>query len=128
MGGVVEGSTFTVEFAYDNNNNNLPPPTAAEAVPVSAPAVAVAAQRPPPRQTDNNYDDGFASGFGSNPNYNNPDNYARATPAATNGNYSSYPTATDAQVVQHFDAPPQQVSTSRYTPNYTPTYTPYVTN
>lgn len=106
------GSTFTVEFADNTttNKNNLKKisPSNSYAPTAAAAAEAVPVQQPPSRNT--NYNDGFPQ-----------TNYAQAVPA---NNYSSYPTATDAQVVVVDDS--QSTYSSSYTPNYKPTYAPYV--
>uniref|UniRef100_A0A7S4A9U4 Uncharacterized protein n=1 Tax=Pseudo-nitzschia australis TaxID=44445 RepID=A0A7S4A9U4_9STRA len=106
------GSTFTVEFAppgaqppqqskQDSYGYGSAAPTA-----TAAPAQAI----PPPQQND--YDDGFATGF------NNPNFVQQATPASSVGadDYSSYPSATDAQ--------PIYAETSE--PVYSASYAPYV--
>lgn len=102
------GSTFTVEFADPDAEPSKKqesygsPPTTATAQPI------------PPQQRSNN-DDGFATGF------NNSGFVPQATTASNIGanDYSSYPTATDAQPI--YAEPAQPVYS-----DYTPTYTPYV--
>ena len=94
------GSTFTVEFA-DADLDVPPTTTTASKQSYMSPATAAAPQRP-------GNDDGFSNGF------NNPGFVAQATPATNVGanDYSSYPTATDAQPI--------------YAETAQPTYTPYV--
>jgi len=108
--GISAGDTFTVEFADDattNNSSNNSPPSNLYAPTTAVQAVPV--QHPPSQNT--NY----------NPNYNPQTSYAQAVPA---NNYSSYPTATDAQAVVVDNSQPTY--SSSYTPDYKPNYAPYV--
>lgn len=101
------GSTFTVEFAPPNAQ---PSQQSKQDSYGAAPAQAT----PPPQQDD--YDDGFATGF------NNPNFVQQATPASSVGayDYSSYPSATDAQPICAETAEPV------YSEPYSASYAPYV--
>eukprot|EP00536_Pseudo-nitzschia_multiseries_P007030 jgi/Psemu1/304523/fgenesh1_kg.157_\ len=107
------GSTFTVEFAdpddkpADTTGSSYAyegTGTATAAAPASSygsrPAAPPASARPVPPPQNNDYDDGFATGF-NNPNF-VPQAAATTTAAAaatTTNDFSSYPSAIDAQPV-----------------------------
>mmetsp|Transcript_11386 Transcript_11386/g.12899 ORF Transcript_11386/g.12899 Transcript_11386/m.12899 type:complete len:223 (-) Transcript_11386:334-1002(-) len=102
------GDTFTVEFSDAGTQPPPPPITANQAVPLPV----------PPRNND--YDDGFASGFGNNNSNNNNNNYAQATTRTSDYN-TYYPTATDAQAVNttnYASSQQQQPSTMNYATPY----------
>lgn len=82
------GSTFTVEFA----DVDSPPATMSSSKKNDYGYTPTTAPPPPPPSPGNDYDDGFATGFG------NPGSVTRAAPVSM-GDYSSYATATDAKPV-----------------------------
>eukprot|EP00980_Cylindrotheca_fusiformis_P022317 scaffold9191_cov114-Cylindrotheca_fusiformis.AAC.12 len=111
--GMGPGSTFTVEFAEESQppekySSSKPTTTTTQYTPPGD-VVATADAFPandgvPPPAANANHDDGFASGFNNPNNNNNNNNFANSTFAANDGQYSSYPSATDARPV--YNTPP----------------------
>lgn len=106
------GSTFTVEFADEPPPSRTPAPSSYSA-PV-APATAATTSNNYKNSSNNNVDDGFATGF-NNPNFVPMAARATATSysAEADVDLSAYPSATDAQPV-YSSSPTYQYNTTPY--------------